>query len=697
MKADKKVRLAADIGGTFTDVVLDVHDLRYSRKVLTTPDAPEIGLLHGIELVLGDAGIAFSDIDVFVHGTTLATNAILERRGAKTALILTEGFRDILTIATEGRYDQYNLLIEKPVPLVARENCYTLPERTDAGGRIQLPLDETRIQGVVQQLCDDGIESVAICFLQSYVNPENEKRARDLLVKALPEMSITVSHEVCPEIREYERASTATANAYVRPLMDGYLARTQQGLAERNFRGAMLMMTSGGGLTSVESARQYPVRLVESGPAGGAIFAAQVAQKAGLENVLSFDMGGTTAKVCLIENGTPATARTFEVDRTARFMRGSGLPLRIPVIEMVEIGAGGGSIAHVDELKRVVIGPESASSTPGPASYGRGGVRPTVTDADVVLGLIEPNGFANGTMTLDIDGARRAVEKDVSVPLSINVDTGAYAIHEMVCENMASAARVHSVETGFPVDRSTMIAFGGAAPLHAARVAEKLGITRLVIPPNAGVGSAVGFLSAPIAFEVVRSKIVRLDTRPDAGKLNTMLAEMLESAREIVLPGALDKAVHVQRVAYVRYFGQGHEIPVDLPAGDVTVDALFALRDNFEREYMRLFGRTNELADIEVVTWSVTVATTVESPVRIPDVSERHATEKMTTRSFFNGQNGMHEVLPVYRREKLSVGSVVVGPAIIDEVETSTFVSASFDAYLDHAGNIVLEKKGALS
>lgn len=697
MTGSTKTRLAADIGGTFTDVVLDVGETRYSRKVLTTPQAPETGLLLGLELVLADAGLSFRDVDVFVHGTTLATNAILERRGARTALVLTEGFRDILSIATEGRYDQYNLLIEKPVPLVGREHCFTLAERTDAAGRIHLPLAGDHVPALVEKLKNDGIESVAICFLQSYVNPENENRARDLLAQALPDISITVSHEVCPEIREYERASTAAANAYVRPLMDGYLARTQVGLAQRDFRGAMLMMTSGGGLTSVESARRFPVRLVESGPAGGAIFAAQVATRAGFDRVLSFDMGGTTAKVCLIEDGTPATARTFEVDRSARFMRGSGLPLRIPVIEMVEIGAGGGSIARVDELNRVVIGPESASSTPGPACYGRGGDRPTVTDADLVLGLIEPHGFANGTMTLDVDGSRRALDRDVASRLSIDVETAAYATHEMVCENMASAARVHAVETGFTLERSTMIAFGGAAPLHAARVAEKLRIERLVVPPNAGVGSAVGFLSAPIAFEIVRSKIIRLDTRPEISALNEMLADMLDVARAIVEPGALDRKIMSQRVAYIRYFGQGHEIPVSLPDGDLSAEMLFALREDFEREYMRLFGRTNELADIEVVTWSVTVTTTVGRPDRLEQVSAFHLVQPSSTRSFFNGQRGERETLPVYRRESLSPGSTITGPAIIDEVETSTFVSATFDAYLDHAGNIVLEKKGALS
>src|ERR1051325_1314836 len=402
------VRMAVDIGGTFTDVVLDRGSERITRKVLTTP-RPEEGVLDGARLVLGDAGLHFSDIDVFIHGTTLATNAIIERRGARTALTATDGFRDTLDIATESRYDQYDLTIEKPQPLVPRSLRFTVPERVDVHGKVRLAPDEEAGAAQVARRKDAGIEAVAICFMHSYVNPAHEQRAGEILKKAMPELSVTLSCEVCPEIREYERTSTAVANAYVQPLMDGYLARMDEALRVEQFRGAVYLVTSGGGLTSIDTARKFPVRLVESGPAGGAIFAAQVAARGGEKRVLSFDMGGTTAKICLIENYEPNSARVYEVDRAARFLKGSGLPVRIPVIEMVEIGAGGGSIAKVDALKRVTVGPESAGSEPGPACYRRGGMRPTVTDADVALGLIDPAASAGGTIALDPENGRAHV------------------------------------------------------------------------------------------------------------------------------------------------------------------------------------------------------------------------------------------------------------------------------------------------
>src|SRR5256886_5684076 len=493
------VRMAVDIGGTFTDIVLDRGSERITRKVLTTP-RPEEGVLSGARLVLGDAGLHFSDIDVFIHGTTLATNAIIERRGARTALIATDGFRDTLDIATESRYDQYDLTIEKPQPLVPRSLRFTVPERVDVHGKIRLGLDEAAVAAQAARLKDNGVEAVAICFMHSYVNPAHEERTAPILQGAMPGLSITLSSEVCPEIREYERTSTAVANAYVQPLMDGYLARMDEALRIEQFRGAIYLVTSGGGLTSIDTARRFPVRLVESGPAGGAIFAAQVAARASEEKVLSVDMGGTTAKICLIENFEPNGARVYEVDRAARFLKGSGLPVRIPVIEMVEIGAGGGSIAKVDALKRVTVGPESAGSEPGPACYRRGGLRPAVTDADVALGLIDPEGFAGGTIKLSPERSKDALLRAVGEPLGLSAETAAYAVHEVVCENMASPARVHAVERGAVVGQHTLIAFGGAAPLHAARVAEKIGVSRVIVPSNAGVGSAGGFLAAALAY-----------------------------------------------------------------------------------------------------------------------------------------------------------------------------------------------------
>jgi N-methylhydantoinase A len=686
------VRMAVDIGGTFTDIILDRSDEWLTRKVLTTTQQPEEGVLEGARLVLADARLHFSDVDVFVHGTTLATNAIIERRGAHTALIATEGFRDVLDIATESRYDQYDLTIEKPPPLVPRSLRFTVPERVDVHGEVWLALDEDAVAARVATLRDAGIEAVAICFLHSYVNPAHEQRAAAILKDAMPELSITLSSEVCPEIREYERTSTAVANAYVQPLMDGYLARMQDALRVERFRGVIYLVTSGGGLTSIETARRFPIRLVESSPAGGAIFATQVAGQANKKKVLSFDMGGTTAKICLIENFEPASARLYEVDRAARFLKGSGLPVRIPVIEMVEIGAGGGSIAKINALKGVSVGPESAGSEPGPACYQRGGTRPTVTDADLTLGMIDPAAFAGGAIMLAPELSRKALAMHVGDPLGLSPETAAYSVHEMVCENMASAARVHAVERGQAITEHTLIAFGGAAPLHAARVAEKIGIRCVIVPPNAGVGSAVGFLAAPISYELIKSRHMRLD-KFDFAAAATLLAEMSADARALVEPGARGASTHERRLAYMRYVGQGHEISVALPVRALTADDAVALRAEFENEYAVLFRRPIPGAAIEVLSWSVLLSTNTERPEVTALVADKRAPSPDGSRAFFDGRAGALVDVPVYRRARLQAGVRVPGPAIIAEDATSTFITASFDARIDGAGCIVMERR----
>lgn len=689
------VRLAADIGGTFTDVVLDAGGQRRTRKVLTTPAAPEEGVLEGVSLVLEDAGLHFSDIDVFVHGTTLATNAIIERRGARTALVATQGFRDVLEIGTESRYDQYDLTLEKPVPLVPRALRFTVPERVDAEGQIRLPLDEDAVAALAPEFEKAGVQAVAFAFLHAYANPAHEQRAAAVLKALLPGLSVTMAHEVCPEIREYERTSTAVANAYVQPLMEGYLGRMAAALQARQYRGATYLVTSGGGLTALETAQKFPVRLVESGPAGGAIFAAQVALRANEQKVLSFDMGGTTAKVCLIEKGEPATSRFFEVDRTARFLKGSGLPLRIPVIEMVEIGAGGGSIAQVDAMQRVTVGPESASSVPGPACYGRGGTRPAVTDADVAMGLIEPEGFAGGSMTLRGDLSREALSRDIGAKLGLSPEMSAYAVYEMVCENMASAARVHAAERGAVIGQHTMIAFGGAAPLHAARVAEKVGVSRVLVPPNAGVGSAVGFLAAPVAYEIVRSRHARVDESFDGASVSALFAEMSAAARALVEPGARGAPLFERRMAFMRYVGQGHEITAVLPGRDLTVADVPELRRIFEAEYAAQFARIIPAAAIEVLNWSVLVSTEAKKPEAMPGVTPSEAPKPSGLRLIFDGRSEKQMEVPVYQREAMPPGAVVSGPVVIAEDETTTYVSASFDAHIDGAGCIVMERKAA--
>ncbi|MGJ5204908.1 hydantoinase/oxoprolinase family protein [Bradyrhizobium sp. HKCCYLR20261] len=689
-----EVRLAVDIGGTFTDIVLDIGDHRRTRKVLTTPTQPEQAVLDGTRLILADAKARISDIDVFIHGTTLATNAIIERRGAKTALIATSGFRDVLDIGTESRYDQYDISIDKPKPLVPRSLRFTVPERVDAHGDVRLPLDEAAVRALVPQLRALEVSSIAIAFLHAYANPAHERRAGEILADAMPGISITLSSAVCPEIREYERTSTAVANAYVQPLMDSYLARMDQALRIEQFRGAIYLVTSGGGVTSIDTARRFPVRLVESGPAGGAIFAGQIAARLGERKVLSFDMGGTTAKICLIEDFEPESSRVFEVDRAARFLKGSGLPVRIPVIEMVEIGAGGGSIARIDAMKRVTVGPESASSEPGPACYGRGGQHAAVTDSDVALGMIDPDAFAGGTIKLDPELSKQALLRDVGAPLGLDAETAAYAVHEVVCENMASAARVHAVERGAIIGQHTLIAFGGAAPLHAARVAEKIGVARVIVPSNAGVGSAVGFLAAPIAYELVRSRHARLDDF-DTALVSSLLQEMADEARALVEPGAAGAPVRERRAAFMRYVGQGHEISVELPNRALTAEDLPALRKTFEAGYAALFERAIPGAAIEVLSWSVLATTDARQPATVAEITRKPAGAASGHRKFFDGRAGRFVDIPLYRREQMAPGAVIAGPAVIAEDETSTFISNSFDAHIDGAGSIVMERKAA--
>ncbi|MET0650937.1 MAG: hydantoinase/oxoprolinase family protein, partial [Hyphomicrobiaceae bacterium] len=496
-------RLAVDIGGTFTDIVLLDGERRFVSKVLTTPRAPELAVIDGTRSALAAADLAFADISLFVHGTTLATNAIIERKGARTALIATDGFRDVIEIADESRFDQYDINIVKTPPLVPRELRFTVPERLDVHGVVRLALDEQAVRQVAKRIADAGIEAIAVALIHAYANPAHEQRIGAILAELYPGISVSLSSAVSPEAREYERTSTTIANAYVQPLMAGYLKRLQRAFTELGYTRPIHLMTSGGSLASLETAAQFPVRLVESGPAGGAILAGHIALERGESRILSFDMGGTTAKICLIDNGQPLKGRAFEVDRQSRFKKGSGTPLRIPVIEMVEIGAGGGSIARIDALQRIQVGPDSAGAEPGPACYGRGGREPTVTDADVAIGKIDIARFAGGKIALHPDQAEAALAATFK---SMSAEQGAVGIAEIVDENMANAARVHAVERGVAISERTLIAFGGAAPLHASRLAEKLAISKVIVPPDAGVGSAVGFLAAPAAYEMIRSR-----------------------------------------------------------------------------------------------------------------------------------------------------------------------------------------------
>ncbi len=690
----EKGRLAVDIGGTFTDLCLEWSGRRVSVKVLTTPRAPEEGVLTGIAEILKIAGLKPGDIGLIIHGTTLATNAIIERKGARTALVVTEGFRDSIEMAFEHRFEQYDIFMVKPSPLVPRNLRFGIPERLDGRGNVLIPLDEAAVRALAPRLAAAGIEAIAVGYMHAYLDGKHERRTRDILQELLPDVSITLSSEVSPEIREYERWSTAVANAYVQPVMDRYLGRLDAALARQGFDCPLFLITSGGGLAALETARKFPIRLVESGPAGGAILAASLASQCGLDKVLSFDMGGTTAKICLIDDGEPQHSRTFEVARQYRFLKGSGLPLRIPVIEMVEIGAGGGSIAHVDTLSRINVGPESAGAEPGPASYGRGGTEPTVTDADVVLGRIDPAYFAGGSIKLSPDKAGAAVDKAVGGPLSLKRLDAAFGVSEIVEENMANAARVHAVERGKELGDRTMIAFGGAAPLHAARLAEKLGIRRVMVPSGAGVGSAVGFLMAPVAYEVVRSRYVQLDDKFDPEFVNRLFAEMRAEAEAVVKAGAPQARLIEKRTADMRYRGQGHEITVDLPPGAFDAASRASLSKSFEENYAATFGRTIPGLAVEVMNWTLRLAAEQAAlPAAPPQPKDIAATPRGKRPIYDPAEQDMRD-FAVYHRDDLTVGSYLPGPAVIAEVETTTFVPASFAARITPIGAILLEKVG---
>ena len=687
----KTARLAVDIGGTFTDLVLALPDRSLSAKVLTTSDAPERAVLEGTAAILTQAGIGAADLALVIHGTTLATNALIERKGARTALVTTDGFRDSLEIAYEHRFEQYDLYMERPEPLVARPWRFEVPERVAADGAVLLPMDEASVDRIGAAAKAEGAEAIAICFLHAYQNDAHERRAKDILSRHFAPEVIAISSEVCPEIREYERTSTTVANAYVLPLMERYLRRLEDGLKAIGSTAPLLLIMSSGGITTVETARRFPIRLVESGPAGGAILAQMIAAESGISRALSFDMGGTTAKITLIDDMKPQQARHFEIARAARFVKGSGIPVRIPVIDMVEIGAGGGSIARVDGLGRITVGPDSAGSMPGPACYGRGGTMPTVTDADLVLSWIDPARFAGGHITLDAAASHTACHTFVGNTLGMTPPEAALGITEIVTETMANAARVHAVENGKETSGRTMIAFGGAAPLHAVRMAQKLGMDRVLVPVGAGVGSAHGFLAAPIGYEVVRTRLVSLNAF-DGPLVNSLYNSMRVEAEAVVRMGAPDAPLQEVRTGFMRYRGQGHEVAVTLPAGPYGADSEAVFRMAFEATYRALYGRTIPKLEIEVLTWTLSLAEAKPLPVRIPDPPAAAAPKPSGMRRIMDP--GVRQLVDasIYDRASLAPGARIIGPAVIVEAETSTLVPEGFRAGPNAAGHILIER-----
>ncbi len=686
------LKLAADIGGTFTDIVLEQGGSRWSSKVLTTTHAPEIAVLEGSQALLEEAGRKPEDVTVFIHGTTLATNALIERKGAATAFVTTEGFRDVIEQGYEKRFDHYDLNINRASPLVPRHLRLTVTERLAVNGDVLIPLDTSSMQSIARKIIDENVGAVAIGFLHAYAYPGHEQKVRDELRKLLPDhVTICLSSEVAPEVREYERFSTVVANAYVRPLMAGYLKRLQDGLGAMKLNSPLYLMMSGGGLTTLETARRFPIRLVESGPAGGAILASRLSRQLKLPEVLSFDMGGTTAKICLLSKHEPERARRFEIARAYKDMKGSGIPVRIPVIEMVEIGAGGGSIARVDKLKRITVGPDSAGSTPGPAAYGRGGTEPTVTDANIRLGKIDPTHFAGGKIALDTEASAHALANSIGTLLGLADFWPAAGVAEIVEENMANAARVHAIERGKDIGSMAMIAFGGGAPLHACRLAEKTGIRRIIVPQGAGVGSAIGFLQAPISYEVTRSAALSLDDF-DAAKANALLRQMGKEATAVVAPALGKHKPMLSIVADCRYVGQGHEIRISFPVRTLTSKDSTTLKSAFEKAYKAVYGLTIPGQQAEAITWSLTASgplPPLAKPGRLANAKPAKPSRNM---KLFDAKLGKQVQAPVYWRFALAPSQRIKGPAIIAEHETSTVVGAGFTAKRDNLGNLILER-----
>ena len=691
----KSVRVGVDIGGTFTDVALSHGGGLSACKVLTNYAAPEQAILDAIQLAVKQANLKLSDIDQVIHGTTLVTNSIIQRRGAKLAFVTTQGFRDVIEMRSENRFEQYDLNLVLPQPLVPRADRLTLSERIGPDGQILLPLDPAEINTVATLIVERGYEAVAIGLIHSYANDVHELAMAEALREAAPDLSISISSVISPQMRELPRFNTVVANAYVQPQVAQYLGRLTERLRDADLKVPVLMMQSSGGLISVETAAEQPVRLLESGPAGGAIFAAEFARSHGLDKVLSFDMGGTTAKICLVESGAPKTANVFEVARSYRFKKGSGMIVSTPVVEMVEIGAGGGSIASIDAMGRLQVGPESAGSEPGPACYGRGGTEPTVSDANLVLGRLDPEQFAGGAITLLPDAAEKAIAAQLCKATELDVTQASYGINEMVDENMANAVRVHAVENGRDIEHFTMIGFGGGAPLHACRLCEKLGINNVLIPPGAGVGSAIGFLKAPFSYEVTHGHFQRL-VAFEADVVNRLLIKLEAEALSFVKQGTGKVATQTRLTAFMRYTGQGYEIPVVLPHKKFSDKDIDYIQGAFDTAYKKLFGRTIEGLAVEITNWSLVVETGLKASKFVEPKLDGPAARPVRQRSFYDAAKRAMVSAQEVMRSEISAGITVDGPAVIIENETATIVTSAFRAVGQGDGSILLTRKGAL-
>jgi N-methylhydantoinase A len=691
----KTARIGVDVGGTFTDLVLHdpTRDLVHTGKLLTTPDDPSAAIISGVIRLLREVDLTAADLHSVIHGTTLVTNTIIERTGAKVGLLTTDGFRDSIEIGKETRYDLYDLFLDPPPTLVPRHRRLEIPERVSADGDLLLPLDEAAVERAARQLVDrDGCEALAIAFMHSYRAPAHEKRAGEIIRALYPNLPLSLSAEVAPEIREFERSSTACANAYVQPLMRRYLDQLERSLSEIGFTGNLYVMLSGGGITTLREAKEFPIRLIESGPAAGAMAASFLAKLTGLDRVVSFDMGGTTAKMCLVEDGAPDHKYDFEAGRVRRFQKGSGLPLKVSVVDMIEIGAGGGSLAHVDPGSGLMkVGPRSAGAKPGPVCYGRGGTQPAVTDADLVLGRLDPAYFLGGEMALDPDRVRRAFGETIAPKIGMDVETAALGVQRIVDETMAAATRMHLAEKGKDPRKYTLIAFGGAGPVHAHNLARLLKVKKVVVPLGAGVASALGFLVAPPATDMVSSYVTRLE-RADWSQINALFENMCARGERLLTEAGAEpgKIVH-HPTAEMRHVGQGFEVPVALPSLTLSADDLPAIRAAFFDSYRLRFGRTMEESPIEVLSWRLACVAPSQD-IRFANAAEAAdlAAAKRGARKVLFETHGWQDCI-VYDRYKLPVGATFAGPALIEERESTCVVGPGATVSVDAIRNLVME------
>jgi len=685
-------RVGIDIGGTFTDMLLVGEDgAAVIGKTLTTPGDPSLAVENALRPILENGSVNASERGTLIHGTTLVTNALIERKGALTALLTTAGFRDAVEIGREHRYELYDLNLDLPKPLVPRHLRFDVPERITADGSVLENLNEGFVRKLVGELRDKGIKAIGVCYLNSFRNPAHEIRTAEIIAETAPAIRVSLSSEVVAEIREFPRTSTTLANVYVQERVSDYLAQLKARLDQIGFRGSFFVMLSSGGIATRDTASRFPVRLLESGPAAGAIAAAEAGMRSGHRDLLSFDMGGTTAKLCVIDDGQPLKTHEFEVDRVYRFRKGSGLPVRIPVIDMIELGAGGGSIARIDSLGLLKVGPDSSGADPGPVCYGQGGTQPTVTDADLALGYLDANYFLGGKMKLDLDGTKKALER-LGKPLKMSAQQVAWGIHQIVNENMANAARAHLGERGKDPRRMPMYAFGGAGPVHGYRVAEILRLPALISPFGAGVGSTFGLLAAPLAFDFVRSAYSRLD-QLDWQFANGLLDDMGEEGRKVLQSSGLSSnEITYQRSADVRYVGQGHEVSVALPGGVLGADDLGPIAAEFERAYEALYGRKGPDVALEVINWRVVASgPRPDMNFKLPhDSSKRGDSRKGSRLAYFPETDGFVETA-IYDRYALEPGMKFNGPAIVEERESTLIVGVRGRARVDERLNVVVE------